>query len=502
MLPPPTKVLFLALDAADKDLIQEWSDAGLLPTLQALRSRAAWGTTQNPTGVFVGAIWPSFFTCVSPAQHTYYAHEQLSLHSYDSPPHHVRDIQGEPFWEVLSQAGKKLAVIDVPKATVSRDLRGVHVVDWITHDRDYPVIQTFPPELGSEVLTRFGSDPMGKCDGYRYMPAQFIKFREQLVQRVNMKVGLATDILKQGGWDCFMTVFSESHCVGHQCWRLHDAGHPGHDPALTRAAGDPIKDVYIALDAALGSLLEHAGPDTHVIVLASHGMGPHYDATYLLDRILERIESANGKAHVSDAVQPLWRRLPYGLRKFFSPLTFHVKTWLDSRRRFARNCFQAPNNDVYGGIRINLVGREPAGQIKPGREYEIFCTELIRDLHEFVNLDTGKPLVKQVLRSAELFQGQHLDLLPDLLIEWNREDPIRSVHSPKTGKIEGEYIGCRSGDHKSEGIFFMTGPSIKPGPIEQPVSIMDFGPTIAALLGVQLANIEGKSILPWVTTAN
>ena len=44
------------------------------------------------------------------------------------------------------------------------------------------------------------------------------------------------------------------------------------------------------------------------------------------------------------------------------------------------NCFDIPNGEVYGGIRVNLVGREPQGKIKPGVEYDAFCDALTRDL--------------------------------------------------------------------------------------------------------------------------
>ena len=48
--------------------------------------------------------------------------------------------------------------------------------------------------------------------------------------------------------------------------------------------------MYEGLDRAVGRLLALAGPDTTVLVLLSHGMNAHYDATFLLDEALRRIE--------------------------------------------------------------------------------------------------------------------------------------------------------------------------------------------------------------------
>jgi hypothetical protein len=69
-----TQALFIGLDAADKDLLLEWAHAGHLPHIRALLGRAAWGVTRNPLGLFVGAVWPSFYTGVSPARHGRYCY--------------------------------------------------------------------------------------------------------------------------------------------------------------------------------------------------------------------------------------------------------------------------------------------------------------------------------------------------------------------------------------------------------------------------------------------
>ena len=46
------------------------------------------------------------------------------------------------------------------------------------------------------------------------------------------------------------------HSVGHQCWHLHDPAHLLHDRQLVAELGDPIKDVYVEFDRALGRILK------------------------------------------------------------------------------------------------------------------------------------------------------------------------------------------------------------------------------------------------------
>ena len=144
---------------------------------------------------------------------------------------------------------------------------------------------------------------------------------------------------------------------------------------------------------------------------------------------------------------------------------------------------------------MNLVGREPKGKVSPGREYDECCETLIRDLMNFVNVETGEPLVKRVIRSCDIYEGECMQDLPDLLVEWNRSAPVSEVYSPKTGRISGKYKKCRTGDHKPEGLFFIKSPSLAPGEISQPVSVMDLAPTLASLSGVELGGVDGRSIV-------
>jgi predicted AlkP superfamily phosphohydrolase/phosphomutase len=141
---------------------------------------------------------------------------------------------------------------------------------------------------------------------------------------------------------------------------------------------------------------------------------------------------------------------------------------------------------------VNLAGREPAGKVAPG-EFDAVCESIERELLAFTNADTGAPVVQRVWRIDEVFRGPNLHHLPDLIVEWNRDAPIARVHSPKTGEISGTYTKPRTGDHSPDGFFCMTGSGARSGRIGRNVSIMDFGPTIAERLGVELADVDGHS---------
>ncbi len=530
-MPKLTQLLVIGLDSVDKDLVQQWAGAGVLPTFKSLLENAAWGTTQSPIGLYVNSIWPTFYTGVSPASHGFYNYHRPDLESYERVRVLPDFLKKEPFWNELSRAHKKVAVIDVPKTFPSPDLNGIHLVDWGVHDPKQEGFRTWPPSLAKEVENLFGKDTLGKCDRSEYIPDRLAEFRDVLLRRLEKKTEVSQYFLAKGEWDLFLTVFSEGHCAGHQCWHLHDPGHPRYNAEDAAKVGNPIKEVYIALDKAIGELLQQAGPDTDVMIVSSLGMGPHYNGSFQLDRMLQALENHNnaGSQKPPPGIDPstdegfldaIFKALDNPREEKKYPLVLNALQWIRSglpagvgvrrllrkfkdtwtqakarekRDRFKnRKCFEVRNGDAVGAVRVNLVGRESNGQVHPGSEYDDFCQALIQDLMSFTNVESGEPLIKRVLRTADLYQGECLDDLPDLLVEWNTNKSIGNVHSPKTGLIRGEYIKCRSGDHRPEGIFFATGPSFKSGPIGQSVAILDFAPTIASLLGVDLPQAEGR----------
>lgn len=483
------RVLLLGFDALDPELVLRWAQDGLLPAFRNLMERGSFGPTGNPRGLLVGAVWPSFFTGTLPIRHGRYCYEQIIPGTYRVRRFYTSDLRREPFWVRLSDAGRRIAVVDVPKSPLTPQINGIQLVDWGTHDPelDSP-FRTAPPSLAAEVRARFGRDPVGDCNHIGRGAAGISAFRRNLEARIRTKTAMCREFLGREDWDLFLGVFAESHCVGHQCWALHDPSFAGHQPGLVRAVGDPLKAVYVALDAALGSLLQEAPAESTVIVLASHGMGPHYDASFMLEDILERLDPHPG----------MWRRrLTRWSGRYVHALKRRLWWGREPSRKLPvgrRRVFAIPNNDVFGAIRVNLVGREPHGVVTPGQEYDSLFDDLRCGLKELINAETGAALVRDVFRVAEDPLDERALNLPDFCIEWNRDAPIRSVASPRIGVIRRRFRGVRNGDHKPNGFFWATGPGIAGGQPIGPVSVTDLAATVAALLDVPLDDIDGRPI--------
>jgi predicted AlkP superfamily phosphohydrolase/phosphomutase len=518
--------LWLGVDAGSAPLVREWANAGVLPTLQRLLAEGLVGDTRSLEGFFVGSTWPSLYTGVTPARHGISSLVQLRVGSYDLFRCYTGEfIKREPFWNHLSRAGRRVAICDVPLSGVSEGLNGIQLVEWGSHDANYG-FRTWPPRLASRIRARFGPHPLStSCDADHRSPEAYRALTGRLVEGVRRKTALTRYLLDQGGWDFFAQVFTEAHCIGHQAWHLHDPRHPAHETQVSRVAGDPVREVYTAIDRAIGELLRAAGDDCLVIVLLSHGMCARYGAQFLLPDILVRLglgvppsppPARTGPAGplLERLLEAGWGLTPDRLKDRLRPALDRVRGALDRGDALPRwsldprlgRCFLVDNGLAVGGIRLNLRGREPQGLVSPGAEAEALSRQLARDLEEIRNLDSGRPMIRRVSRTADLYQGEHLGLLPDLLVAWSEETPIGSatvgsgagatvrLGSDRVGELVGTNRYCRTGDHRPEGLFVAAGPGIDPGRLPRSVSVMDFAPTFAALLDVEIPSPDGQPI--------
>lgn len=431
---------------------------------------------RNDAAFAVAACWPSFATGLRPEHHGYHGWARLVPGSYDVRDLAPEDVRGTPFWEVLSAAGRRVAVVDVPRSRCAPALHGLQVVEWGSHDR-LGGLRTAPPALRGEIEARHGLHPVAGIDpdaARVFAPSDHLHRRgawrdaveTQAIVRdelrgLTRKTALSVDVLARERWDCFVSVFGEGHSIGHQAWHQHDAGHPRHDASARAANGDPIARAYRALDDAVAAHVAQIGPDTTLLVLLSHGMAASYDAGGdLLGRVLSRLETRLPQV-TPGRLRRAWQR------------------WFRRDGATRPPWFLLPSNDAYPAVRLDVRGREPDGTLDPA------VAPVVRDalaaaLAALRDADTGEP-VADVFRPGN---GRLLDdARPDLVVAYRRRRPLRAVWSDVTGELPVRAGGWRSGEHRPDGLLLATGPGL-PRATLPPIAIEDLAPTITALAGV------------------
>ncbi len=524
--PARRKVVLLGFDACDINLVQRFARTGKLPNFH--RILEGWNSAEvtNPHGFFVGALWTSFFTARNAALLGYHCWDTITQ-NYERRLTSPAEIVAARFWDRLGDSGRKAAVLDVPHSRAAEDSSVLEITEYGCHDRHFGLRSSRRGLLG-EIDRRFGRHPVFTLDPFaeRHFAADDWVHRagmlrtpeeESLLQRglhigLERKQALSQWIYREGDWDLFVSIFGESHAIGHQSWYLHDPSHPRHDAALARSLGDPLEQVYSALDRALGDFLATVGEEATFFVLLSHGMQAHYDGTYILEPALTRIDSFYRSGMTGSlpgqVVKASWLKLSGRSRSTLAaPLTAvlrrekrlrappaYYEMDIGPAQRARQRFYMSPNNSVFGGVRINLSGREVAGLVQPGREFDDLCEGLKRDLQALINVDTGEPVVRAVERTDAHYRREPLDELPDLLIDWNHDALVETVWSPKTGMIHAPYWHWRTGDHRPDGFLLVKGAGLPTGANLGQVENRDIGPTICAMLGVELAGVEGRPI--------
>jgi hypothetical protein len=289
-------------------------------------------------------------------------------------------------------------------------------------------------------------------------------------------------------------------------WHLEDDTHPAHHPEQIATVGHALREIYAAMDRALGELLVCAGTDTTCVAFFSHGMGPNYHAVHLFPEFIDRFNRRwAGEALLPDGatgavrgsgLDRFWKgsvhRIPIAWRqRAREHLPISLRTWLymrrlDHSRQWSRMpAFPVPA-DIVSALRMNLAGRDPKGQIRAGEEYRRFLDALIAELSRLTNADTGEPVVGRSFRADQQVDPVTMGSGPDLMVWWNNSAPIRTLRSPTLGTIAGECPDLRTGDHVMRGMLLVSHARAKPGHhCIEGMSAMDIPATLCDLAGIQ-----------------
>ena len=364
-------VLLIGLDAADALLVEELVDAGTMPNLAHLRRTGTRGELVSRPEGLSAMRWSKFFEGGRVARYYFPKAWNPEAMRLDWTPQSTGD--PPPFWHHLADAGRRVAVIDVPHAPLRQPgPDGLHIQGWQIHDLFER--GSAPTDVWSCMAAEVGAPAMGRERYGRQTPATLQELHRAMLASLEQSTRLCARLQKQGPWDLFLVVLGATHRAGHYLWDLSqiDASSLGRDDRI--ALEGALRDIYGAADRLIGEVAEAAPTEARLVVMSLHGMGPNPGWSERAQQIDARMARTSGTSRTtllgrlkaslpSQLIQDMWGVLPGAARDRLVPL-------LSGRARHwpSTSHFALPT-DVFGLIRVNLEGREAAGIVPQGAAY-------------------------------------------------------------------------------------------------------------------------------------
>ncbi len=529
-------VIVIGVDAGDPILVERWMDQGLLPTMARLRAAGTYTRLQSHDYCRAETASTIFLTGCGAHRTGMWSAFTFHPDDYsvvDTPSYGFNEYP--PFY--AAARGRRVAVFDVPQSRLTEGVDGIQVLGWGAHASHTGRV-SLPEGLLAELTARYGEHPTYDKDECALWDSRAMAaMKRGLETGISRRVQICQELLRRERWDLFLTYFGETHSAGHYFWHLSQQDHPLH-PGNGHTA-DWLLEIFVAVDRAIGAILEAAPPDASIVLFSDHGMEANntdLSSLVFLPELLYRWslpgQIALDGGRTGDPVPPplvprvgrswtdeVWsrkhdrnpitralrRRLPveffhYRIEKRlgingvplcpedcslgYEPPMWYQPAW-PRMKAFALPSFSE------GYLRLNVRGRERDGLVDPA-DFGRTCLEIETLLGQVRNARTGSPLVQKVVR-CRTSAAERDPKLPDadLVVLWT--EPADVVDTP-VGRI-GPMPFRRTGSHVERGFLLATGPRIRAErQLSQP-HIVDLAPTILSLMGAPVpAYMEGTPV--------
>jgi predicted AlkP superfamily phosphohydrolase/phosphomutase len=503
------RTLLVGIDAACSSVLDPLFDDGATPHLRALFEDSVTADLESQIPPWTPSAWPSLYTGVNPGKHGVF--DFLHFEGYDWDVVNATHVREYALWELLDERGLSSVVVNVPITHPPRTFDGALIPGYIApEDPD-----CHPPAILDDVRDAVGEYTV-------YPPGELSdRTREETI------AGYRTVAEMRGEAFCYLASrfdpefgfvqFQQTDTVFHQL--------PSDDEAV-RAA-------YEAVDEQLGRILDDCDPDT-VVVASDHGIGEYAGYEFRVNEFLKNrgyAETTRGGDSLPSWSSVLRNNLMTGEAAadrdpslLERTLSLAASVGLTSQRmgaaleavgldelaleyvpddaiRAGTERVSFPESKAYMrsriecGIRINLEGREPDGEVCRD-EYEVFRETLVEELRALRTPD-GSPMFDAVEPREAVFDGPYLEDAADvLLVPADYDQYLSSL-------LLGEEFGQPSQpyNHKLNGIIAASGDAVDASADATDAHLFDVAPTVLATLDVPASDRMDGRALPFVDSA-
>jgi len=436
------KVAVFSIDGIPFTFIETMTAKGKLPNLGKLFKT---GTCRQMNSVYPtisSVAWSSFMTGVNPGQHNVYGFIDREPNPFEMFIPTSRAMKVRTLWEFLSNAGKRVVVINVPVTYPPREVNGVLISGFLATKIEKCV---YPKEYAEKLTQweyRIDVDSwLGRSDKEKFM--------DDLYFTLHKRVETALKLMDSEDWDYFHLHIMESDRICHFLWELWEKG----DPVWAKK----FEDFFEEIDHELGEFQDNLPAGTKLIVMSDHGFCSVRKEVYLNKWLMDN-----------------------GYLKFKSDKPESLTEISTQTKAYSL---------IPGRIYINLRGREWAGTVNQGEEYHQLCEQIKENLMDMSDPDTGEKIVDKVFFRNEVYHGTYLLRAADIIVIPKDGYDLKGNLTSDNLTFKGDLVGMHTYDDAFLYIDGVRLTSRKP-------EIIDVLPTIFDLMKVDIPRtIEGKSLL-------
>jgi len=350
------------------------------------------------------------------------------------------------------------------------------------HPDCHPIAFSWPPEYASALEKRFGLfKTIGWPEDTWSLPSGVGDeelFLEDMRFTLDKDEQILEGLLSDAKDDLYVQVFYFTDRIGHLFWRFLDPGHPLYDAKKAERYAPEVLKAYQRMDEIVGKARRLA-PHATLIVCSDHGFSS-FRRGVNINTWLARNGYMALKGQTGD---------PATLEKLFDTRELFQNVDWSRTKAYALG---------FGGVYVNLVGRERDGIVLPGAEYDAVRRGIKEGLEALVDPVTGERPVTRVWTREEMYSAFEPNLIPDLRVGNNLN--YRISWQGSLGEVPPDIIDDNtkpwSGDHCStdpalvHGIFFSSRKIDRPDP-----AMVDVAPTVLKTLGLPIpAAVDGKPL--------
>src|SRR5579863_3675988 len=483
------RTVIFGVDGLTFNILHPLIERGELPNFKKLRDEGCEAILESKYPPLTPPAWTSLSTGVKPARHgvyDYWIYADEAKKGVTRSVHVQTQRRAEKaIWNILSEYGKQVLVVNVPATYPPETVNGIMVSGYMTPgiaaEFTYPT--TFKEEI-FQVAPHYQIDLEVHAYERLKQIGKVWPIVDAILKMTEQRTRLMLHMLKEKPWDFCYLAYIGADRLQHPLWEEVISLDPR------------TNQYYEMIDDALGQVLALLGPDDSLFAVSDHGFRGHsiyFDINeYFYKKGLlsfgEAFETNRRQAERSAQFRQLVTRL--GLRSVARRVKKSLKSAGVGAHFSDEQGLNRPALDDIDWEKTRAYVPSLSGF--PSGYADIFLSPdmtpeeisaICEDLKQQVHPGTGKPLIDEAFTTEVFGSGQFAPGEPHLLLLPNDDITFRV----ELGNQQiWEDLGKAYGSHHKNGIFYAYGNGIKQGFKAPNAEIYDLVPTVLRSMGLPL----------------